>query len=329
MITGRSPLECRLYIELHPCDCGGSVADITDRVVMHDDTLCARYSGHCSACGQSREYLFALDPEIAAPDAFGGRALSTIIDAGQYLAASERAAKKVQLDGPPEDRAAARYMLTRAIACLDEVMKDPGRRRSGADVRVLHERRPTHSSRRAGPVPSSAVAGGSCDVSRDAASDGLNARRARCRARRSFGPPSPHRISRTNPAGRAILAGSAMLAWTLSSPAGPGRRPRAAPAARVGVGRLRPAPAAARLPRCERSLLTSSGGLGVGRHRPSSRGPGGAPHARRAQDLQPRMPRLSPPRSGAGPLVTTHLVPRLQIRLRHVTRTCRTAQRRR
>jgi hypothetical protein len=123
MTTARSPLECRLYIELHPCDCGGSVIDITDRVVMHDDTLCARYSGRCSACGQSREYLFALDPEIPAPDSFGGRKPSTIIDAGQYLAASERAAKQVPLDGPSEDRAAARALLTRAIACLDEVMK--------------------------------------------------------------------------------------------------------------------------------------------------------------------------------------------------------------
>jgi hypothetical protein len=123
MITGRSPLECRLYIELHPCDCGGPLIDITDRVVMHDDTLCARYSGLCSACGQRREYLFALDPEIASPDAFGGTKPSTIIDAGQYLAASVRAAKQVQLDGPHEDREAARASLTRAIACLDEVMK--------------------------------------------------------------------------------------------------------------------------------------------------------------------------------------------------------------
>jgi len=123
MITGRSPLECRLYIELHPCDCGGSFVDITDRVVMSEDTLCARYSGHCSACGQRRDLLFALDPEIPAPDSFGGRKPSTIIDAGQYLAASERAAKQVQVDGPPEDHAAARASLTRAIACLDEVMK--------------------------------------------------------------------------------------------------------------------------------------------------------------------------------------------------------------
>jgi hypothetical protein len=123
MTTGRSSLECRLYIELHPCDCGGSVIDITDRVVMHDDTLCARYSGSCSACGQSREYLFALDPEIPAPDAFGGANPSTIIDAGQYLAASERAAKQVQLGGSPADSVAARSLLARAIACLEEVMK--------------------------------------------------------------------------------------------------------------------------------------------------------------------------------------------------------------
>ena len=123
MITGRSPLECRLYIELHPCDCGGSVVDITDRVVTHEGTLCARYAGRCSGCGEAREYLFALAPEIAAPDAFGGMKPSTIIDAGQYLAASERAARQVRPDAPPEDRASTRASLARAIACLEEVMK--------------------------------------------------------------------------------------------------------------------------------------------------------------------------------------------------------------
>ena len=125
MMTGRSPLECRLYIELHPCDCGGSgsIIDITDRVVTHEGTLCARYAGCCSACGEDREYLFALDPEIPAPDAFGGVNPSTIIDAGQYLAASERAARQVRLDGSLEDRASDRPSLARAIACLQEVMK--------------------------------------------------------------------------------------------------------------------------------------------------------------------------------------------------------------
>lgn len=146
-MTARSPLECRLYIELHPCDCGGSVVDLVDRVVMRDETLCARYTGRCSACGKDREYVFALHPEVAAPDAFGGAATSTIIDAGQYLAASERAARQVRPGGPLEDRASARRLLGRAIACLEEVMKwiPPGEDRVPASAFFTEEGRRVHS----------------------------------------------------------------------------------------------------------------------------------------------------------------------------------------
>ena len=146
-MTGRSPLECRLYIELHPCDCGGPVIDITDRVVTHEGALCARYAGRCSECGEGREYLFALAPEIAAPDAFGGATPSTIIDAGQYLAAAERAARQVRPGGPPEDGASARASLARAIACLEEVMKwiPPGEDAVPASAFFTDEGRRIHS----------------------------------------------------------------------------------------------------------------------------------------------------------------------------------------
>jgi hypothetical protein len=145
-MTGRSPLECRLYIELHPCECGGPVVDITDRVVMREETLCARYTGVCSACGKDREYLFALAPEIAAPDAFGGVRPSTIIDAGQYLAASERAARQVRPGGPPEEGASARASLARAIACIEEVMKwiPPGDESAPASAFFTEEGRRVH-----------------------------------------------------------------------------------------------------------------------------------------------------------------------------------------
>lgn len=119
-MTARSPLECRLYIELHPCDCGGSVVDLTDRVVRRDETLCARYTGRCSACGK---------------------------DPGQYLAASERAARQVRPGGPLEDRASARSLLGRAIACLEEVMKwiPPGEDRVPASAFFTEEGRRVHS----------------------------------------------------------------------------------------------------------------------------------------------------------------------------------------
>ena len=123
MNKARSPLECRLYIELHPCGCGGAIGDITHRLVTRDDDLCASYAGRCSHCGRHLEYMFALDEEIVASTAFGGTNPSTIIDAGQYMAASERAARQVRVGGPSDHKVTAKAFLIRAIACLDEIMK--------------------------------------------------------------------------------------------------------------------------------------------------------------------------------------------------------------
>ena len=109
----RSAPECEIEV----------LVDITDRVVTHEGALCARYAGRCSACGEGREYTVRVGPEIAAPDAFGGATPSTIIDAGQYLAAAERAARQVRPGGPPEGGSSARASPARAIACLEEVMK--------------------------------------------------------------------------------------------------------------------------------------------------------------------------------------------------------------
>jgi hypothetical protein len=67
--------------------------------------------------------MFALDEEIVAPTAFGGTNPSTIIDAGQYMAASERAARQVRVGGPSDQKVTAKAFLIRAIACLDEIMK--------------------------------------------------------------------------------------------------------------------------------------------------------------------------------------------------------------
>lgn len=125
MQTARSPLECRLYIDLHPCGCGGEIVDIGHRMVMEGDALCARYDGRCAVCGSAARYLFALDDEVPAIDKFGGAAVSTIIDAGQYLAAADAAARQVRAD--PETRAderqRARVLIGRAIACVEEVVK--------------------------------------------------------------------------------------------------------------------------------------------------------------------------------------------------------------
>lgn len=125
MLTARSALECRLYIDLHPCGCGGEIVDIGHRMVMEADALCARYDGRCAACGSAARYRFALDAEIPPLDKFGGAAVSTIIDAGQYLAAADAAARQVRIDPPPraDERQRALVLIGRAIACLEEVVK--------------------------------------------------------------------------------------------------------------------------------------------------------------------------------------------------------------
>lgn len=43
MQVARSSLECRLYIELHPCDCGATASDLHHRMVMRDNRLTALY----------------------------------------------------------------------------------------------------------------------------------------------------------------------------------------------------------------------------------------------------------------------------------------------
>lgn len=67
-------------------------------------------------------YLFLLADEIVPITQFGGREPSSILDAGQYLYASELAAREVHVPVDSEN-AVARYWLVRAIACLDEVLK--------------------------------------------------------------------------------------------------------------------------------------------------------------------------------------------------------------
>ena len=124
MMDARSPLECHLYIDLNPCLCGGRVEQTDHRLTMINDRLCAKYAARCSACASEIEYLFALSDDIVPPECFGGSTPSTIIDAGQYMATSELAARQVSMPLTTEEaRGRARYWLGRAVACIDEVMK--------------------------------------------------------------------------------------------------------------------------------------------------------------------------------------------------------------
>lgn len=81
MQVARSSLECRLYIELHPCHCGATANELRHRMVMRDNRLVALYEATCGQCHHPIEYVFALAAEIVAADKFGGAEPSTIIDA--------------------------------------------------------------------------------------------------------------------------------------------------------------------------------------------------------------------------------------------------------
>jgi hypothetical protein len=124
MKVARSSLECYLYIELHPCECGGRVTDLDHRMVLRSETLCASYEGRCVSCGSRVDYLFALDDEIPPASSFGGARPSTIVDAGQYLAAADMATKQVTVsERQPEQRRHGLVLMARAVACLEEILK--------------------------------------------------------------------------------------------------------------------------------------------------------------------------------------------------------------
>jgi hypothetical protein len=77
--------------------------------VSGDDGLVAVYAGNCPGCGRARRFEFALVGDLVASHQFGGAVASTLIDAGQYLAAADSAARTDHLQ--------------RAVAALDEVLK--------------------------------------------------------------------------------------------------------------------------------------------------------------------------------------------------------------
>jgi hypothetical protein len=126
MMIARSSAECHLYIELHPCACGDTHGPTEHRLESRGDDLVAVYDGPCPRCATARRFEFALDPEIAPGSKFGGARPSQIIDAGQYLAVADSAARSVPASvSGLDDRARqqARAQIGRAVAALEEVLK--------------------------------------------------------------------------------------------------------------------------------------------------------------------------------------------------------------
>jgi hypothetical protein len=126
MLISRSSPECHLYIELHPCTCGERRGPTKHKLVSSDEGLVAVYEGPCPKCGTPRRFDFLLDPEIPPGTKLGGDKPSRIIDAGEFLAVADDAARSVPADTSALDDAGkqrARILMQRAVDALEEVLK--------------------------------------------------------------------------------------------------------------------------------------------------------------------------------------------------------------
>jgi hypothetical protein len=125
-LVARSGRECRLYIELHPHDCGESNFPVNSVLERTDRGLIAKYAGKCPRCGRERAWEFVLDEELPTPTAYGGASSSRILDPGEFLYAADRDAKLAPdtLKGLTIEAAvAAKVRLEDARAAIDEVLK--------------------------------------------------------------------------------------------------------------------------------------------------------------------------------------------------------------
>jgi hypothetical protein len=120
--VARTRDEAHLYLDLRPCDCGSVETEWESGVVAVDAALAIAYSGTCSACGNAREFVFALPEHEVPPEefpTFGGPEPSQLLDAGEWLWVADLTAGNV----PPGDADAARQALTIARAAVEEVLK--------------------------------------------------------------------------------------------------------------------------------------------------------------------------------------------------------------
>ena len=119
MLAARSPLECQVYLALHPCACGCADFPWTSHELSTEDT--STYSGACPACGTPRSVTFRV-PRGLVPG-FGGAEPSQIITAGDFLDLAKRAI--------------AHDDLGFAQAALEEVLKFQTQDAVRAEARAL------------------------------------------------------------------------------------------------------------------------------------------------------------------------------------------------
>jgi hypothetical protein len=126
MLISRSSAECHLYIELHTCECGEARAPWKHQLESRVDALVTVYDGSCDRCTRPWTFEFRLDPEISPIGKFGGSKPSQIVDAGQFLAVADAAARGVPAEVNRLDdlsRQRARALMARAVAAIEEVLK--------------------------------------------------------------------------------------------------------------------------------------------------------------------------------------------------------------
>jgi len=118
--------EAQLYLELRACTCGQDRFQPVHELQRRGDDLIARFTGPCRTCGATRTYEFVMERETSSPPAFGGQEASRLLDAGEFLWASDQAAARVPVNVSgltPRRRGDAMADLRYAIAALQEVAK--------------------------------------------------------------------------------------------------------------------------------------------------------------------------------------------------------------
>jgi tetratricopeptide (TPR) repeat protein len=126
-LPARSVAEEHLYLDLHPHACGQAGATgLAHELRFEGDHRLSRFVGSCPRCGGARDLTFVLPGDEPPGGAFGGELPSRLLDAGEFLAASDGWARQVAADPAALDaaeRARGRQSLERAIHALDEVLK--------------------------------------------------------------------------------------------------------------------------------------------------------------------------------------------------------------
>jgi hypothetical protein len=124
----RSVAEEHLYMDLHPCACGEADWRQLKGVQRYaDNELVKAFEGPCPRCGTPREFLFIVpETPFFAPLGYGGPEPSSILDAGQFLAESDRLVRLVPASLAGLDEAARKQAQSRmawGVAALEEVLK--------------------------------------------------------------------------------------------------------------------------------------------------------------------------------------------------------------